>query len=122
MVKSDVTDYISLHKKFKKRCQEVCELLTPLSASYYHLDTFEIYGDEVFGKGFETYQFDYEEYQAEFPVKFLYMSDKEIKKYVENELIKRENQKKYKEEIEKQRKHEEERAEYERLKKIFEEN
>ena len=46
----DVQDYILLQDMFQARCEEVCELLTPLNDSYKYLSVFEILDNEVLGR------------------------------------------------------------------------
>lgn len=121
----DVKDYILLLDKYQARCEEVCGLLTPLNDSYRYLSEFEITEDEVFGEGDEYLGYgESDRHSAKFPLNFLYKDNEEIKKYVEDELKKREEAKeaerlriqKIQEEFQEKR----DRKEYERLKKKFE--
>ena len=121
----DVQDYIQLQDRFQARCEEVCELLTPLNDSYKCLDTFEIYDNEVFGEGDEYYGYGGHEHCSQrFPSHFLWEDDEKIKQYVEDEINKRKEAEeaerlriqKVQEEFQEKRDMEE----YERLKKKFE--
>ena len=90
----DVQDYILLQDMFQARCEEVCGLLIPLDDSYRYLSEFEISDNEVFGEGDEYVGYGgSEHHSAEFPLNFLYKDDEDIKKYVEDELKKREQEK-----------------------------
>ena len=121
----DVQDYIQLQDMLQARCEEVCGLLTPLNDSYKHLDTFEIDDNEVWGEGDEYIGYGgSEHHSAEFPLRFLWETDEEIKQYVEDELKKRREA----EEAERLRiqqmqeafQEKRDREEYERLKAKFE--
>ncbi len=120
----DVQDYILLQTIFRVRCEEVCELLTPLNDSYKYLNEFEIIDDKVFGEGDEYWSYGgHEHHSQNFPSNFLWVDEEEIKQYVEDELKKREQAKenerlriqKLQEEAQEKR----DREEYERLKKKF---
>lgn len=120
----DVQDYILLQDMFQVRCEDVCRLLRSLNDSYGYLSEFEISDNEVFGEGDEYVGYGgYEHHSANFPSKFLWEDNEEIKQYVEDELKKREQAKenerlriqKLQEEAQEKR----DREEYERLKKKF---
>ena len=86
----DVQDYIQLQDMFQARCEEVCGLLIPLNDYYRYIDTFEIDDNEVWGEGDEYIGYGgSEHHSAEFPLRFLWETDEEIKQYVEDELKKR---------------------------------
>ena len=86
----DVQNYILLQAMFQARCEEVCGLLTPLNDYYRYIDTFEIGDNEVWGEGDVYVGYGgSEHHSAEFPLRFLWETDKEIKQYVEDELKKR---------------------------------
>lgn len=121
----DIQDYIQLQDMIQARCEEVCGLLIPLNDSYRHLDTFEIYGDEVFGEGDEYLGYcEYDQHSAKFPLNFLYKDDEEIKQYVEDELKKREQAEEAErlriQKLQEDAQEKRDREEYERLKKKFE--
>lgn len=110
---------------FQARCETICELLTPLNDSYRYLREFEIDDNEVFGEGYEycTYS-GHEHHSQEFPLKFIWEDDEEIKQYVEDELKKREQAKEAErlriEKLVEEAQEKRDREEYERLKKKFE--
>lgn len=86
----DVQDYILLQDKFQARCEEICGLLIPLNDSYRYIDTFEIDDNEVWGEGYEYIGYGGSEHHStEFPLRFLWETDEEIKQYVEEELKRR---------------------------------
>ena len=90
----DVQDYILLQDMFQARCEKVCKLLRPLHDSYRYLSEFEISDNEVWGEGDEYIGYGGSEHHSvEFPLRFLWEDDEEIKQYVEEELKKREQEK-----------------------------
>lgn len=120
----DVQDYIQLQDMIQARCEEVCGLLIPLNDSYEYLNEFEIIDDKVFGEGDEYVGYGGSEYHsAEFPTKFLWEDDEEIKQYVEDELKRREAYAKAErlriQKIAEEAMEKRDREEYERLKKKF---
>ena len=89
--------------------------------SYKCADTFEIANDEVEFTGDEYWGYSgHEKHSGEFPLKFIYTSDEEIKKYVSDTLAERECKQRRLEAEAELLKLERERAEYEMLKKKFE--
>ena len=120
----DVQDYIQLQDMFQARCEEVCELLTPLNDYYRYLSEFEICENRVWGEGDEYVGYGGSEHHSvEFPLNLLWEDDEKIKQYVEDELKKRE-QTKIEERLRMEKLVEEalekrDREEYERLKAKF---
>lgn len=120
MTKNELDLYEQLKDRFQLRCEVICCILEPLKKAYKHLTDFEINGELVYGEGMEYWSFGGEEMHcAYFPKEYIYMDDNEIHKIVDDELKKREETKLHKKEIDEQMKAERERAEYERLKKIY---
>lgn len=120
MTKKQLDLYEELQDRFQLRCEAVCRILEPLKKAYKHLTDFEINGALVYGEGMEYWSYGgQEEHQAHFPKEYLYTDDSIIQKAVDDELKRREEAKAHKNEIEEHLKAEKERAEYERLKKIY---
>lgn len=120
MTKQELKNYEKLQDTFQTRCEKVCQILRPLKDSYNYVYEFEISGDLIECEGMEYWSYGGEErHYAEFPKKYIYMDDKDIQKIVDAELKKKEDEEARKKAIEEQLKAEKERAEYERLKKIY---
>lgn len=121
MTVDELLNYINLNDVFNNRCSEICEILSPLSISYKYADTFEVYNDHVEFTGDEYWQYGgHEEHSGEFPLSFIYTSNKEIEKYVSDKLAEKEREQKRINDVLELEKLEREKAEYERLKKKFE--
>ena len=125
MTQDELFDFINLQSKFQKRCEEICNLLTPLSYSYNHLSEFYIDDNNVWGEGDEYYGNNgCEHHSNKFPLKFLCASNEDINCYVKKELSLRAHH----EQVEKSRlkkitelwQEKRDRKEYERLKKKYE--
>ena len=122
MTFDELFDYVNLNDAFEKRCSEICQILKQLSPSYKYADTFEIYNDHVEFTGDEYWEYGgHEEHSGEFPLKFIYAPNEEIEKYVAEKLAERECEQKRIDAVLELEKLKIERAEYERLKKKFEE-
>ena len=120
MTKQELIKYEELQGIFQTRCEMVCHILSQLKDSYNYVYEFEIDGDDVCGRGENTWQYGgYERHYADFPKKYIYMDDKEIQKIVDAELKKKEDEKVRKKANDEKLKAEKEKAEYERLKKIY---
>lgn len=120
MTKQELDLYEKLQDIFQTRCEKVCDILRPLDDAYNYVYKFEIYEDDVCGRGDDHWQYGgYEEYNVEFPKEYIYMDDKEIQKRVDAELKNRDEEKSRKKAIDEKLKSEKEKAEYERLKKIY---
>ena len=120
MTKEELNNYEELQGIFQTRCEMVCHILSPLDDAYNYVYEFEIDGDDVCGRGVEYWSYGGEEkHYAEFPKEYIYMDDKEIQKIVDAELKKRTDEEACKKAIVEKLKAEKEKAEYERLKKIY---
>lgn len=124
MTQNELDKYIELYDKFQLRCEDVCKILKPLNSSYVYLSEFDIEEDEVYGRGYEYFDYGEPEYHsASFPLSCICMPDDKIKEYVKEEIRKKEEarlaeqariQKINTERLEKQ-----ERKEYERLREKY---
>lgn len=120
MTKQELIKYEELQDIFQTRCEMVCHILSPLKDSYNYVYEFEIDGDLIECEGMEYWSYGGEErHRAEFPKKYIYMDDKDIQKIVDAELKKKEDEEASKKSNEEKIKAEKEKAEYERLKKIY---
>jgi hypothetical protein len=120
MTKQELNNYEKLQDVFQIRCEKICSILRPLDEAFNYVYDFEINGDNIYGIGEEDWQYGgYEKHYAEFPKKYIYMDDKEIQKIVDTELKKKEDEESRKKANEEKIKAEKEKAEYERLKKIY---
>lgn len=120
MTKKELEKYEEMQDTFQTRCEMICHILRPLDDAYNYVYEFETNGDLIECEGMEYWSYGGEEkHYAEFPKEYIYMDDSVIQKVVDDELKKREEAKVHKMEIDKQMKVEKERAEYERLKKIY---
>ena len=120
MTKEELEKFEEIQDIFQTRCETICRILSPLDEAYKHVYEFEINGDDVCGQGDEHWQYGgYEKHYAEFPKKYIYMDDKEIQKIVDVELKDRTIKKAMEILRESNLKIESEKAEYERLKKIY---
>lgn len=120
MTKKELEKYEEMQDTFQTRCEMVCHILRPLDNAYNYVYEFEIRGDLIECEGMEYWSYGgAERHYAEFPKKYIYMDDKKIQKKVDVELKKRaEFEEACKKHIDEQ-KIEKEKAEYERLKKIY---
>lgn len=120
MTKEELEKFEEIQDIFQTRCETICRILSPLDEAYKHVYEFEINGDDIYGQGDEHWQYGgYEKHYAEFPKKYIYMDDKEIQKIVDTELKDRTIKKAMEILRESNLKIESEKAEYERLKKIY---
>ena len=120
MTKEELEKFEEIQDVFQTRCETICRILSPLDEAYKHVYDFSIDGDDVCGCGETDWQYGgYEKYYAEFPKKYIYMDDNDIQKIVDAELKKRDEEKSRKKAIDEKLKTEKEKAEYERLKKIY---
>lgn len=129
MTKKELSDYILLQDIFQRRCEEICRILTPLDDSYRYLTDFEVDSDPdvVWGEGDEYWSYGgHEHHSQDFPLEFIYKSDKYIEQYVQDEIAKREVAKEAErlriQMIQEEAQEKRDREEYERLKKKFEKN
>ena len=120
MTKQELEKYEEMQDAFQTRCEMVCHILRPLDNAYNYVYEFEINGDLIECEGMEYWSYGgAERHYAEFPKKYIYMDDKEIQKIVDAELKKKEDEEARKKANEEKIKAEKEKAEYERLKKIY---
>ena len=94
MTQEQVKQLVELQNILEERCSEVTNILGKMDKYYYtgfsHCDKFRIVGEEVYCEGDEYWQYGgYEQHVEYFDAKFLTMSNKEIEKYVENEIQKK---------------------------------
>ena len=120
MTKQELENYENLQDLFYIRCEEICDILRPLNSAYKFADSVRISGDLVICEGTEYWSYGGEQdYYANFPKEYLYMDDKEIQKIVDDELKKRADEESRRKAFDEKKKTEKEKAEYERLKKIY---
>ena len=120
MTKEALDKYEELQDEFQMRCEMICHILRPLNDSYNYVYNFEINGNIVYGEGTEYWSYGGErDHYAEFPKEYLCMDDDEIFKIVDAELKRRADEESRKRTTVEQMKVEKEKAEYERLKKIY---
>lgn len=120
MTKQELDNYEKLQDAFQTRCEMICHILRPLDDAYNYVYEFETNGDLIECEGMEYWSYGGEEkHYAEFPKEYIYMDDKEIQKIVDAELKKRSDEEARKKAIVEKLKAEKEKAEYERLKKIY---
>ena len=120
MTKQELEKFEEIQDIFQTRCETICRILSPLDEAYKHVYEFEINGDDVCGQGDEHWQYGgYEKYYAEFPKKYIYMDDNDIRKIIADEVKKKEEEKAREKAKDEKLKAEREKAEYERLKKIY---
>ena len=120
MTKKELEKYEEMQDEFQTMCKRFCHILRRLDHSFNWVDEFKIDGDDVCGWGEETWQYGgYEEYSVDFPKEYIYMDDSEIQKIVDDELKRRADVRSRRREIDEKLKIEKEKAEYERLKKIY---
>lgn len=121
MTKQELDKYEELEDAFQMRCEMICHILRPLNDAYNYVYDFEINGNLVECEGMEYWSYGGEcKHYAEFPKEYIYMDDSEIQKIVDAELKRRADEESRKKTIiEKIMNDEKQRAEYERLKKIY---
>lgn len=120
MTKQELNNYEKLQDAFQMRCEKICNILKPLDNAYEYVYEFDISSDLVECEGEETWQYGgYEKHYAKFPKEYIYMDDSEIQKIVDAEFKKKEEEKARKTANDEKLKAEKEKAEYERLKKIY---
>lgn len=122
MTKQELDKYEELKDLFQMRCEMICDILRPLDNSFHFVYEFRIDegGDLVRCEGMEYWSYGGQrEHYAEFPKKYIYMDDDEIQKIVDEELKKRADEESRRKAFNEKQKTEKEKAEYERLKKIY---
>lgn len=120
MTKQELNNYEELQDVFQTRCEMICHILSPLDRGFEYVYEFEVGRDLVCGEGTEYWSYGGEEkHYVEFPKEYIYMDDKDIQKIVDAELKKKEDEKARKKANDEKLKAEKEKAEYERLKKIY---
>lgn len=120
MTKQELENYENLQDLFYIRCETICDILRPLNSAYNFVDSVRISGDLVICEGTEYWSYGGEQdYYANFPKEYLYMDDKDIQKIVDDELKKRVEAESHRKALDEKKKTEKEKAEYERLKKIY---
>lgn len=93
--KQNVQDFNRFLNKFNDRCEHIKTLLVRLSEDFRYVDTYELNKDEVQCHGDEYYSFsNRKHYSRKFPASLLTLNDDEINKWINNELQKREEEKK----------------------------
>ena len=129
MTQEEIKNYCELNNKFEDECYRVCKILEGLERiknsdghDIRFAEEFVVDGDDILWSGEETWQYGgYEYHTGSFPVKYLTMTDDELKAVVDedNKLFHQEAKEdiRQKEEVEKAKR----REEYERLRKEFEE-
>lgn len=76
-------------------CPHITTLLVRLSEDFRYMDTFILDGDEVWCEGDEYWGYGgHEHYSGKFPTSLLALTDDEINKWIDDELQKREEEKK----------------------------
>lgn len=120
MTKEELDKFEELQDLFYIRCETICDILRPLNSAYKFADSVRISGDLVICEGTEYWSYGGErDHYAEFPKEYLCMDDDEIFKIVDAELKRRADEESRKKTVVEQMKVEKEKAEYERLKKIY---
>ena len=120
MTKEELENYEDLQNLFYIRCEEICDILKPLNSAFGFVDSVRISGDLIQCEGRECWSYGGErDYYADFPKEYIYMDDKEIQKIVDEELKKRAEAESRRKAFDEKKKTEKEKAEYERLKKIY---
>lgn len=120
MTKEELNNYEKLQYAFLTRCEMICRILRPLNDAYNYVDEFKIDRDSIECEGMEYWAYGGEErHRVYFPKEYIYMKDSEIQKIVDAELKKKEDENARKKANEEKIKSEKEKAEYERLKKIY---
>lgn len=117
MTKQELDKYEELQDLFYIRCETICNILRPLNSAFKFADSVKISGDSVICEG-TPYAVE-RDYYASFPKEYLYMDDKDIQKIVDYELKKRVEAESCRKAFNEKQKTEKEKAEYERLKKIY---
>lgn len=117
MTKEEVDMLITLDDKFQDRCSEITDILKDSNPNMRYMDTYEIdfthvscSGDKYLGYG------EHEHHVGKFPTKYLYMSNDEIQKIVNEEIRQKEEaaeQKRKRIEAEEIAKYQELKAKYE---------
>lgn len=120
MTKQELDKYEELQDSFQMRCEMICDILRPLNDAFNYVYKFKILDDLVECEGMERWSFGgMQNRYAEFPKEYICMDDKEIQKIVNDELKKIADEESRKKAIDEKLKIEKEKAEYERLKKIY---
>ena len=120
MTTKDFSEFSRLNEVFIKDCERIARILERECVDWSFIDEWRLEDGYVGGRGTERWAYGgYEEYSLSFPAKYLTMTDDELNAIVDAQL----EAKKKREDEEKRKKDEvkqaQERAEYERLKKIY---
>lgn len=119
MTQEQVTQFLELYTKFKRKCQVIADKLTRYDEDFCYVDDFTISGNTVECSGSYTVMNEWNNAYGTFDTKLLTYSTEEIDNYVDL-LIEKRNKEKALEEMEREKaKLEADRKVYERLKKIF---
>lgn len=90
MTKDQIKMYVDLKEELKKSANRVANYFVKINSSYEFIDSWQLYSDEVEGKGVETWNYGgYEEHFVSFDVKWLYATDEELQNYVNSVLEER---------------------------------
>lgn len=89
MTKEEINILCELNKAFQERCKTICSILGPLDYDYYQVNSFIPYEDEILCIGYDAENYHICE---TFDVKFIWMTDEEIKKYVDDEIRRKEDE------------------------------
>ena len=90
MTKEQIKIYVDLKEELEKSANRVANYFVKINSSYEFIDSWQLYSDEVEGKGVETWNYGgYEEHFVSFDVKWLYATDEELQNYVNSVLEER---------------------------------
>lgn len=90
MTQEQINMYVDLKEELKKSANRVANYFVKINSSYKFIDSWQLYSDEVEGKGVETWNYGgYEEHYVSFDVKWLYATDEELQNYVNSVLEER---------------------------------
>ncbi len=117
LTSQDIETYVSYHENFIQECKRVCNEMQRFDYDYIFLETFEVNGNNVKGKGEEHLwggEIDIV-YQC-FPVELLKLSNEELKQYVDDLIKEKEDEEKLNKQQTEDRQKERDLAEFNRLK------
>lgn len=117
--REEIKEYKTIQDSLYQRCNEICALFEKYSYEYKWITNFKILGVEIYGWGLCSKNGYVEDFECYFPIDYLFMSDEELTKIVDEKIIERNEKERIKREEKTRVQEEKERQMYETLKQKY---
>lgn len=117
--REDIKWYKTIQDCFEQRCKEICSIFEKYSYEYKWITDFKILGCEIHGWGLYSQNDCLDDVDCYFPIDYLFMSDEELQKIVDEKINKRNEKEHIRREEKKRVQEETERQMYEVLKQKY---